>query len=319
VIYVIVLERRIPDQLLMYEALLRRMDREYGDIVLKYQNLKKGYYGELRADREWKDMHIQREHYLFYSFEAKNQFGHTFQMDTLFMCRHFILVMESKDIGGRLDFDDTTRQFTQTRANGEVLSFSNPIDQVLRHQAFVQDELMKIGVSLPVVPVVVITDSSTIIGSKSKEVSVFNITGLRSKLEKLFERYPQVLSNGQLGYVKDHFVSCYTKLPIKRNYPPLLLLRGAICTTCRKQMVHVRRCFQCVACGVKNSRGMYEAMHDYRLLYKEWITNSEFRDYMGISTVYTASKMLKRMNLPHTGANKNRRYFIPEDILERCK
>ena len=100
----IVLERRIPDQLLMYEALLRRMDVDDRELLLKYQNLKKGYYGELRADREWKDMHIQREHYLFYSFEAKNQFGHTFQMDTLFMCRHFILVMESKDIGGRLDF-----------------------------------------------------------------------------------------------------------------------------------------------------------------------------------------------------------------------
>ena len=318
----IVLERRIPDQLLMYEALLKRMDVEsakYRDMLLKYQNLKKGYYGELRADREWQDMHIQREHYLLYSFEAKNQFGHTFQMDTLFMCRHFILVMESKDIGGRLDFDDTTRQFTQTRANGEVLSFSNPIDQVLRHQAFVQEELMKIGVSLPVIPVVVITDPSTIIGSKSKEVSVFNITGLRSKLEKLFEHYSQVVSDEQLDYVKDHFITCYTRLPIKRNYPQVLLLPGAICTTCRKQMVHVRRCFQCVACGGKNSRGMYEAMHDYRLLYKEWITNSEFREYMGISTVYTASKMLKRMNLPHTGGNKNRRYFIPEDILEKCK
>ena len=315
----IVLERRIPDQLLLYEALLKRIGVDDREILLKYQSLKKGYYGELRADREWTDMHMQRTHYLFYSFEAKNQFGHTFQMDTLFMCRHFIVVMESKDIGGRLDFDDTTRQFTQTRKSGEVLSYSNPIDQVLRHQAFVRDELMKIGISLPVVPVVVMTDSSTIIGSKSKEVSVFNITGLRSKLDKLFELYPQVLSKEQLNYVKEHFAACYTRLPIKRNYPPVMLLRGAICTTCRKQMVHVRRCFQCVTCGAKNSRGMYEALHDYRLLYSEWITNSEFREYMGISTVYTASKMLKRMNLPHIGGNKNRRYFIPHDILERGK
>ena len=197
----IVLGRRIPDQLMMYEILLKRMDLEsanYKEVLLKYQSLKKGYYGELRADREWKDMHIQREHYLFYSFEAKNKFGHTFQMDTLFMCRHFILVMESKDIGGRLDFDDTTRQFTQTRASGEVLSFSNPIDQVLRHQAFVLEELMKIGVSIPIVPVVVITDSSTIIGSKSKEVSVFNVTGLRSKVEKLFFMLHNVTNKTEL-------------------------------------------------------------------------------------------------------------------------
>ena len=148
--------------------------------------------------------------------------------------------MESKDIGGRLDFDDTIRQFTQTRASGEVLSYSNPVDQVLRHQAFVRDELMKIGISIPIVPAVVITDSSTIIGSKSKEVNVFNITGLRSKLEKLFERYPQVLSNEQLDYVKDHFISCYTRLPLKRNYPSVPLLPGVVCATCRKQMVHVR-------------------------------------------------------------------------------
>ena len=227
--------------------------------------------------------------------------------------------MESKDISGRLDFDDATRQFTQTRVTGEVLSYANPIDQVLRHRAFVQDELMKIGISLPVVPVVVITDSSTIIGSKSKEVSVFNITGLRSKLETLFARYPQALSEEQLDYVKDHFAACYTRVPIKRNYPSVPLLRCVICTKCRKQMVHIRRCFWCVACGAKNSRGIYEALHDYRLLYKEWITNSEFRAYMGIATVYTASKILRRMNLTHTGGNKNRRYFIPDDILEKCK
>ena len=163
------------------------------------------------------------------------------------------------------------------------------------------------------------TDSSTIICSKSKEVSVFHITGLRSKLEKLFELYPPVLSKEQLDYVKERFATRYTRLPIKRNYPTVFLLPGVICTTCRKQMIHVRRCFQCVTCGAKNSKGMYEALHDYRLLYNEWITNSEFRAYMGISTVYTASKMLKRMHLPHIGANKNRRYFIPEDILERCK
>ena len=315
----IVLKRRIPDQLLLYEVLLKRAGAEDRKLLLKYQSLKKGYYGELRADREWADIDMQRGHYLFHSFETKNQFGHTFQMDTLFICRHFVLVMESKDIGGRLDFDDTTRQFTQTRMSGEVLSYSNPIDQVLRHQAFVRHELMNIGISLPVVPIVVMTDSSTIIGSKSAEVSVFNITGLRSKLEKLFELYPQVLSEEQLDDVKDHFAVCYTKLPVKRNYPPVLLLRGAICTMCRKQMVHVRRCFQCMLCGAKNSRGMCEALHDYRLLYSEWITNSEFRAYMGIPNIYTASRMLKRMNLPHTGGNKNRKYFIPEDILEKCK
>ena len=317
----IMLERDVPEKLLLYEVLLKRIDpahEEYGRMLLTYQNMKKGYFGELRSDREWKEIQIIQSHYLFHSYESVNQFGHTHQIDTLFLCRRFILVMESKDIGGIIDFDDKTRQFTQTRMDGTKVIFSNPVDQVLRHKAFVELELMKLGIRIPIIAVITITDPSTTFGATSQEVDVFSITGLRSKLVKLFNRFPEVLSENQLDYVKEHFLMCYKKQELNRKYPNVPLLKGVLCSSCKSKMVHERKGFRCVRCGTKNSLGMYEAMHDYRLLYKDWITNSEFRDYVGVESMHTATKMLKRMNLKAVGEKRYRKYLIPKDIFDKA-
>ena len=227
-------------------------------------------------------------------------------------------MMESKDIGGTIDFDDKTRQFTQTRMDGTKVVFSNPVDQVLRHKAFVELELMKLGISIPIIAVITITDPSTMFGATSQEVDVFSITGLRSKLVKLFNQFPEVLSEQQLDYVKEHFMLCYKKQELNRKYPNVPLLKGVLCNACKAQMIHERKGFRCVRCGNKNSLGIYEAMHDYRLLYKDWITNSEFCDYVGVESMHTATKMLKRMDLKGVGEKRYRKYLIPRDILDKA-
>ncbi|WP_431029142.1 nuclease-related domain-containing protein [Lysinibacillus sp. LZ02] len=53
---------------------------------------------------------------------------------TLFVSTHFVLVIETKDIGGQIDFDDKVRQMIQTKADGTKMVYENPTDQVLRHR-----------------------------------------------------------------------------------------------------------------------------------------------------------------------------------------
>ena len=55
-------------------------------------------------------------------------------MDTVFVCRHFILVMELKDIGGEIDVDDEKAQFIRIRAGWKKRRILNPVDQVKRHK-----------------------------------------------------------------------------------------------------------------------------------------------------------------------------------------
>lgn len=315
------IQRKISDKMLMYEAILRRLDPnhiDYGQILTHYRNAKKGYLGELRADREWKDMQLFQKHYLFHSFESINQFGHSHQIDTLFLCNQFILVMETKDIGGRIDFDEKTGQLIQTRKDGNKLVYNSPTDQVKRHKAFIELELMKIGINLPVIPIVVFTDASAFIGNIPESIDVFRLTNLRSKLEKLFQMYPKVVNNQQVDYVKEHFECCFHPVTLKRNYPNLPLIKGVICSNCHLQMQHNRKVFYCANCGKKTTNSIYEVLHDYRLLYKEWITNQQFREYVGIESIYTASNMLRKLGLSYTGKYKDRKYFIPHNILDKA-
>ncbi|WP_431029143.1 hypothetical protein [Lysinibacillus sp. LZ02] len=175
---------------------------------------------------------------------------------------------------------------------------------------------MKIGIDVPVVPVIVFTDPKTWIATPTQEVDVFRLSGLRSKVSRLFEQYPAALGEELLDYVKEHFIACYQKLVLKRIYPKVSVLKGVVCIGCRVQMRHERKGFRCMQCGTKTMNGIYEALHDYRLLYNDWITNQEFRDFLGVESIYTASRMLSKLGIDYMGNFKNRKYVIPPNILE---
>ena len=310
----LIIERKESEKLKMYEILLRRMDlqhEQFESIKTLYRNARKGYLGELRADREWCELNIQRKHYLFHSFEAWNRNGHSHQIDTLFLCSSFILVMETKDIGGRIDFDEERRQMIQTRADETKIVYAHPADQVLRHKAFIQEEMLKIGISIPVIPIMLFTDIKTWIATSESEVDIFRINGLRQKINLLFQKHKEVLDEEQLERIKDHFISSYRAIKLRRQYSDIPLVQGIVCENCRMRMIHERKGFRCPCCNVKKMDGVEEAMQEYRILYKDWITNSEFRDFMGVESIQTANKMLKRLGLRVEGENRNRKYYIP--------
>lgn len=313
----LIFERKESEKLKMYEILLRRMDlqhEQFESIRILYRNARKGFLGELRADREWCELDIQPKHFLFHSYESWNRIGHSHQIDTLFLCSRFIVIMEAKDIGGRIDFDEERRQMIQTRADDTKMVYAHPGDQVLRHKAFIEAEILKIGISIPVIPIIVFTDAKTWIASSVNEVDIFRLNGLRQKLNLLFQKHEEVLNDDQLEKVKDHFIRSYRDIELRRQYSNIPLVQGIVCENCRMRMVHERKSFRCPGCNMKRMDGIDEAIQDYRLLYKDWITNSEFRNFMGVESIQTANKMLKRLGLRAEGGNRNRKYYIPAKI-----
>ena len=58
-----------------------------------------------------------------------------------------------------------------------------------------------------------------------------------------------------------------------------------------------------------------KALHDYSLLLGAVITNRELRNFLHISSSYTATRLLQSLNLPETGAYKNKTYtlILPEE------
>src|SRR5690606_2918221 len=85
---------------------------------------------------------------------------------------------------------------------------------------------------------------------------------------------------------------------------------------CGGLMQFNRRKWICVKCSRVDRYAHFETLLQYRTLISPSITNKQFREFMGIESITTASKLLKIANMPYTGSYKDRVYTIPEEIIK---
>lgn len=317
----IVLKREISNKMIMLEILLRRLDE--GDIEHKYfrnqyLQLKRGYDGEMRADREWEEIEIPSEYCLFHNFETENEVNHSHQIDTIFASQNYILLLEIKNIGGRIDFDEEKHQFVRTRQDGTKEGFSNPIDQIERHVRLFKRLLMKWDISLPIEYAIILTQPSTIIGEIPKNVSIFHVSGLQTYVYNLFTKYQvHQINHLSLEQLKKNLMAIRKRKIWNLRIDKNKLRNGVLCKGCnyKIEMKFEHGCFICPVCKVKNKGTFYEALFDYRYLHNEWVTNNDLRNYLKINSRFAANRLITSLNLDIQGEKRNRRYRIPENIL----
>ncbi|MEC1176930.1 nuclease-related domain-containing protein [Metasolibacillus meyeri] len=305
--------RKMPDHLLFLETLLQRN----ADLYEQYQRVNAGYIGELRVDCEWDDIFLEQEHYLFHDYQITNQANFTHQIDTLFICRSFILLIEVKHIMGRLDFEEQTHQFIRTKSDGTQNVYHNPIDQIERHRLLIETLLLKWGIELPVIPAIIVTSPSAHIGMTPPHYLIFHVTGLRTKLQQLFEKYSPSVTSEQLHNLKVLLLANYERKPFVRSIIPAKTIIGALCPHCQPtvRLQHWRgKSFQCPRCDNRFTDAIPKGLRDYKILFGELITNRAFRQFFGMKDVKVASKLLAHLNLESRGERKTREYIIPDKV-----
>ncbi len=314
-----ILERGFSSKIIVLEALKRRIEvghakHEYVSSLLRRAEI--GYRGEMKVDRLWREVIVPTNALLIHSYEIRNDFGNLHQMDTIFVCPHFIFILEIKNVSGYIWYEKDKHQFLRKKLTGEVESFQSPFDQVQRHVDIIERMIERLGLVLPVHKAVVIAESSTVIGEVPKEFQIFHAIGLPAELKKLLLKY----SNSALYQVHYELLANYL-LSLHRpsiyvprfEIPPLR--KGPICG-CGRVMRYNFGKFLC-SCGMKSKEPLYQGLHDYRVLISESITNREFREFFIIDSQQCASKILKRMNLQSKGTTKDKSYLIPEDIWRK--
>lgn len=303
-----VIERKLPAKIVVLDALLRRVPlekREYIENLLKRAEI--GYLGELKVDTIWKELDLPMKFLLFHNYEIPH-----YQIDTLFVCPHFLLILEIKNVAGYIWYEPEKHQFLRKRKSGEIESFQSPFDQVKRNVEKIERIIKYLGINIPIHKAVVIVEPTTVIGNMDGEISIFHAIGLRTEVKRLLLKYSkQNLGIVQFETLKEHLLKLYqpSKYKPKFEIPPIR--KGAICN-CGKVMAY-KRGFICT-CGNKSKEALYQGLHDYRVLISERITNREFRDFFFIESHDAANKILKRLGFNSEGSNKNRKYLIPEDV-----
>lgn len=315
-----ILERQKSSKLLVLEAIMRRLsehDVEYNYFRDMYISQKKGYKGELYVDQLWKEVEISSPHFLLHSYEPINQAGNSHQMDTILLTPHFIWLLEIKNIGGRIDIDETKHQMIRTSLDGAIKSFRNPVNQINRHASYLNQIIRAIGTPLPIECGIVVVSDSTIIGSIPNGISIFHSSGLHAELNRLFGKYKgRPISLQQLEYVKNELVNRHSPKRWKPNINSEKLRKGVLCEKCeyKSVMLFKHGQFICSNCSVKSKKAYLQTLSDYRCLFGEWITNKELREFLNVESIYAANRLLKNLKWEYRGGYRQREYKIPDYI-----
>ena len=276
-----------------------------------------GFHGEQRVDSLFYEIPIETPHYFIQDlYIQKPKSSH--QIDTVLITSRFVLLLEIKSISGELNFDPQLRQFSRTNKDGSVDGMNNPDDQIRRHEKWMQHFLAEQKVSLPVIGVIVFTYPSSIVNSRPKNRIIIQSSGLPYLMDQLLAKYPnELLNTRKTRHLAGRLLQLHSIRPLRRIEVPAGLRRGVLCgKDCGGAMKYHWRKWICEKCSRTDRFAHHETLLQYRLLINETITNREFREFTGVESVTTASKLLKMANMPFQGSYKDRQYTIPEEITQ---
>lgn len=318
----LLLQRKRQNNHEKLDSIVRRAVEEKLDIRFYLESLgrlQSGQYGENRLDREWKQLELPFPHFLLHNFEFKDEHNSPHQIDTIFLCQHFLLLIEIKNITGSIQYTEKHYQFTRIKEDGTVEILTDPFAQISRHERSLKQLMLKHRLNLPIESAIVITKPSTRISSVPTNIPIFHQAGLQMFMHGLMKKHGQALLPLR---ELEHFSKTLLAMHSPREWHPKLdlslLRRGVLCEACGYRSIMQYRTGQwhCTACQSKSKTAGQLAFHDYRVLYGKTITNREFRSFFLIDNPRIAQYILNTSNLHKAGSNRGTYYIIPEDIAE---
>lgn len=302
---------------LFSEAVVQRIlsnDREAAAFQEEFYRMKAGFAGEQKLKNVLSDISFKSDYTIFYNFECVNDRGFTHQIDALLLTPHFILILEVKQISGKLHYKPFFHEFSRVTENQTRDNFPNPFDQVYRHKLFIMQFLQKLNIMMPVLQLVVIANYRAEFDSSLEGFPIIHLSGLPRHLEKLYAENGHKTAN--IAYICSQLETLIQPLPARKTIARCRLKSGVLCQKCdyQSRMHYHRGIWKCEKCRSKSREALLETLHHYRVLISPRISNKDFREFVGVNSTFAASKILARLGLEKHGATKGSYYLIPEDI-----
>jgi len=317
----IVKPRNKPIYIKKLEALLRRLPQDHPKREFISNNLTKrvtGYKGEKELD--YPLSFLSDEEYMIFHDLRLYDGSHYFQIDSLIVSQHFILILEVKNIQGTLRFDPDFNQLIRIY-DGKEEAFSDPLLQVERQTSQLKKWLKIHKFSqLPIESLVVISTPRTIIQTLSNNPQIRNkvihCAKLPFKIKSIKESFPNKIVNTK------KFLQL--KMELKENHIPLEIdickqmdisesevQNGIQCINCFAFSMERREAkWICSICQHKSKTAHIKSLNDYALLFGKEITNQKLREFLNVQSSSVAKKILSSMHLNSTGKNKGKIYYL---------
>lgn len=312
----IVKNRSIPKEIKIYEAIIRRLPVNHprkAEFENKLSRKRAGYKGEKELD-----YHISQINHSQFTIlhDIRIPYNDThFQIDTLFISKSLIIPIDSKYYAGTLEFHPEFNQMIQYY-NGNEKVYPDPILQTKIQARQLKAFLKSNQISPPPFePLVAITNSQALIKNPTlnKEVSqrVFKSPAIFYKINPYLEKYQkEIFTEQDIKKTVKLLLRKHTPyLPDIKELPVSDFLKGVECPACNTiGMERFHSLWGCRKCGFTSKDAHIAALKDYFLINGPSITNGQFREFLGISSIHLARRLLSKMDLNISGELKGRTY-----------
>lgn len=314
-------DREKPFRLLAHEAAMRRVPKihpKYPQIEQEFYRLHYGYKGEQAMD--YFSSFLPHENYhVLHGLRIPDMKGRHFQMDSLLLSPTHCLILDSKYVTGRIEFDEDTGSLIRHNETGYE-RLGDPFAQLARHKiqlsSIIQEHKLP---QIPIYTQIVMTHKSATLYKKSPTIlnNVVFHTNLPTRLKEIDKT-----QNNTYFSEKDSnkLINILLKIHRDEEYnlmeyyglSPSDFIRGVICPNCTYSPM--RKSYQkwfCSNCGNTEKNPLQHTIKDYPLLgLGNTVTNKSFREFVCLHSSSVASKELQLLNFPHQGSKKVRTYFI---------
>ncbi|WP_194841295.1 nuclease-related domain-containing protein [Salinibacillus xinjiangensis] len=316
----IVKQRDIPMKMLKTEALNRRVDdhhRMKSLIEQHYLNFRAGYNGEKAIDFYLRFLNPDTYQILHnVRIPDRNNF---FQMDTLILTKHFILIVEVKNYYQEIVYDEMGQAYRNI--GGVEEGYSNHVEQVLLQKRRLSDWLLKHRFPQPPIEtLVVFTNPKTIIKNLAHDPliteTVIQKEKLLSKIEYFTAKHQiKLLNRNQLNKITANLKDQHTPESVdvlkKYNVSTHELKLGVFCPKCdTNTMYRNHGKWTCANCGGHSKNAHVAALKDYYLLIGDQINNRQARFFLKVNSVHMMKQLLQKEKLKMIGVTSARRYFL---------
>lgn len=291
----------------------------YPEVTAELSNRMAGFRGE-KSLRYHLSQLSDSKYYIFHGLRLLYQ-KYYFQIDNFLLCSAFGLILEVKNMSGELRFEKNFNQMIQTKKENNSRK-TNPVLQA-KVQAIKLKKWLKVY-DLPEIPIYYLfvnSNSNTIIvsepGNERTNQFICNSEFLIEKITQIENvNKKEILDSKQLRRIKRLLLAKHTpeNPDILQHFNLTLydILFGVQCPTCNYlPMDYKWGSWNCPQCKEKSKTAHIKAVHDYFLLIKPSITNTEFRQFLYINSMHIAQKLLSSMDLNYTGKFKDRVYHSP--------
>lgn len=302
------------------ERLINRLPAEHQSQSYLQKELHRtasGARGEHRIEARFNEFYLDEDYSVMWNVQL--QLGNwPIQMDGLLLTKRCAIVIESKNISGKIHFNEKTGEFYRFDEDSVKTFMEDPQIQLRKNVRFLSIWFKKHKIPLPVQGLIVFTAKKCEFISKPARTLICKTYQMPEMLLKIHEAHPPTAANLPLLKIKNMLLSSQTpfvEIPLCQRYfiHPRELKAGVFCRNCQSlTMFRTKRSWHCHSCRHQDLLAHEFALQEYFSLIDTTITNERFREFCGLDSRHVAGRLLSQFDLQTTGESKARCYRLKD-------